>query len=219
MLNKLTGEDVLNIFIEQHRLCSPLDPETDESAEFTMDTSIDEWVSANDLLPWYSLYRYLNEEFHISATEEEWYEQILTPESKGTLKDLCEFIAKRSQTGDIKSIKLFGKDCISAAIFLTLKRNLERMKVDVSELRPSSSVIPYLEKYFGEMVAQTTLVSRGGKVFDTFKIKVKKKGFFNYINIFDPNRYTFLTGEIQTFRDLTLKIMEINSISESQTSV
>jgi hypothetical protein len=41
-------------------------------------------------------------------------------------------------------------------------------------------------------------------------MKRKKSGFINYINIFDKERYTLLTGEIKTFRDLTLKIIQVN---------
>ena len=61
------------------------------------------------------------------------------------------------------------------------------------------------------MVEQTTIVANGKRVFDKFDTKIKKPGFLNYINLFDKDRYEFLTGEIQTFRDLTLKIIEVNS--------
>ena len=60
------------------------------------------------------------------------------------------------------------------------------------------------------MVEQTTIISRGKKVIDKFDLKLKKKGFFNYINIFDKDRYNILTGDIKTFRDLTMKIIEAN---------
>lgn len=64
------------------------------------------------------------------------------------------------------------------------------------------------------MVEQTTIISNGKKVFDQFDTKLKKASFLNYINIFDKDRYTFLTGDIKTFRDLTLKIIEVNRHQE-----
>jgi hypothetical protein len=108
---------------------------------------------------------------------------------------------------------LLGQECLTAAVFLTLKKYLARRHVDVSELRPSTPVTAYFEKYFSEMLEQTTIISNGKQVFDQFDIRRKKKGFFNYINVFDKNRYTFLTGDILTFRDLTLKLIEVNSSS------
>ena len=40
----------------------------------------------------------------------------------------------------------------------------------------------------------------------------------NYINIFDRDRYTFLTGDIITFRDLVSKIIEVNHNQASDKS-
>lgn len=208
-MQTLTPFDILNIFIEQHRLCSPLDPETDPSAELSFNSTIDDWRAANDLLPWKQLSEFLNQEFNISPTEDEW-KSVLTPASTRTLKDLCEFISKHSTHVDIKPKKLLGQECLSSAVFLTLRKYLERRQVDVSDLRPSSLLTPYFEKYFSEMVEQTTILANGKKVFDKFDTKIKKPGFLNYINIFDRDRYEFLTGDIKTFKDLTLKIIEVN---------
>jgi len=205
----ITPTDVLNIFIEQHRLCSPLDPEADPFAEISFSSTIDEWRDANDLLPWQPLSEFLNKEFQIAATEDEW-KLVLTPSSKRTLKDVCQLIAKHSSKQDIIPKKIFGQECLSAAVFLTLKKYLAQRQVNVSELRPSTFVAPYFEKYFSEMIEQTTIISNGKQVFDKFETKRKKTGFLNYINIFDKDRYTFITGNIKTFRDLTLKIIEVN---------
>ena len=210
----MTAEDILKIFIEQHRLCSPLDPEADPSEVLTMNSTIDEWRNANDLLPWRPLSRWLNDQFNISSTEEEWRD-ILTPSHERTLYDVCIFICKKLSSSVVVPIKRLGQECLSAAIFVTLKKHLQRRQVDVSELKPSSSVAPYLEKYFSPMLEQTTILAKGEKVFDYLKLKIKKKGFLNYINIFDRNRYTVLTGDVQTFRDLTKTIIEANKLIET----
>ncbi len=212
----MTSLDILNILIEQHRLCSPLDFEADPSVELSFDSTIEEWRYANDLLDWYPLSTFLNKSFDLTISSQEW-KSVLTPSSVKTLKGVCDLISKYSKQTEIQPLKLLGQECLSAAIFLTLKKYLQRREVDVSELKPSSLITPYFEKYFSAMIEQTTILATGGKVFDQLSVKRKKTGFLNYINIFDKNRYTFLTGEIKTFRDLTLKIIEINELKQSCT--
>jgi hypothetical protein len=206
----MTPLDILNIFKEQHRLCSPLDPEADPHAVLSFESTIEEWRDANDLIDWRPLSRVLNNEFNISVTDKEW-DLVLTPSSDRTLNDVCQLIAKYSADQEIKPIKLLGQECLSSAVFRTLKKYLQRTGIDVSDLRPSTSITPFFEKHFSEMLGQTTIISKGNKLFDQFELQRKKKGFLNYINIFDKDRYTFLTGDIKTFRDLTLKIIEVNA--------
>lgn len=210
----MTSENIFKIFVEQHRLCSPLDPEADPYAELTINSTVAEWRDANDLLPWRPLSKFLNEEFNIAATIDEW-EDVLTPPNKRTLNDVCSFISKKYSTDEIKPIKLLGQECLSAAIFLTLKKNLKRRGVNVDDLKPSSNVEPYIDKYFSQMVEQATILAKGEKVFDSFKAIRRKSGFWNYINIFDKSRYTFPNGGVDTFRDLTLKIIQVNSKDEA----
>jgi hypothetical protein len=210
----MKSSDILNIFIEQHRLCSPLDPEANPYAKLSFDTTIDEWRDANDFIHWQPLSRYLNTQFNIDISEEDW-KRTLTPASKRTLADLCQLISEHWAQQDIQPIILFGQECISAAIFLTLKKYLQRRNVDVSELRPSTLVTEYFEKHFSEMIEQITIISKGRQIFDEFGPKRKKEGFINYINIFDKDRYMFLTGDVLTFRDLVQKIISLNTIEQS----
>lgn len=210
----MTPEDILKIFVEQHRLCSPLDPEADPSEELTMNSSIDEWRNANDLLPWRPLSRFLNEQFNLSTTEEEW-KNVLTPSHARTLFDVCSFICKKMSTSAVIPVKLLGQECLSAAVFVALKKHLQRRQVDVTNLKPSSSITPYLERHFSPMLEQTTILAKGEKVFDQLTLKRKKRGFFNYINLFDKDRYTLQSGKILTFRDLTIKIIEANKLVET----
>ena len=147
----MTTEEILKIFIEQHKICSPLDPEADPFEILSMDSTIDEWRNANDLLAWRPLSRFLNEEFDMKNSEEEW-SAVLTPSDSKTLKDVCTFICDNTNYKDVQPIKILGQECLSAAIFLTLKKYLQRRNVDVTDLKPSSSIIPYLEKYFSPML-------------------------------------------------------------------
>ncbi len=149
----ITPEEVFYIFIEEHRLCSPLDCEADPTFELTMDSSIREWSDARDLLPWRKLSKYFNAEFEIQIAEEEW-KNVFVPEKKKKLKGVCNLISRHAKTEIVKPIKLFGHNCLSASLFRTIKRNLSNRGVDTSELKPSSLVKPYLNNNFGEFVEQ-----------------------------------------------------------------
>lgn len=206
---RLTALDVLNIFIEQHRLCSPLDIMADPSVKLSFDTTIDEWRESLDLLPWKPLSDFLNKQFNIQATYSEW-KSVLEPSHKITLGQVCILIAEKAIHEDIRPINLLGVECLSAAIFLTLKKYLKRRNVDVKTLRPSTLISPYLEKHFSEMIEQISIISKGQIVFDQLQYIRKKSGFLNAINIFDKDRYRFLTGDILTFRDVTNKVLALD---------
>lgn len=52
---QLSSTDILNIFIEQQRLCSPFDTEADPSIKLSFDSTISEWRAANDLIDCFSV--------------------------------------------------------------------------------------------------------------------------------------------------------------------
>lgn len=205
----LTPIDILDIFIEQHRLCSPIDPEADEFAVLGFETTIAEWRDADDLIAWRPLSEYFNKQFNIAVSQAEW-EAVLTPSHKKTLRGVCELISAHAVIDDVKPIKLLGQECLSSAMFLTLKKYLKHQGVDVSDLRPSSSVTFYIDNYFSPILDQITIMSKGRTVFEKLELKREKRGLFNYFNIFNKDKYSILTGDIITFRDLTLKMIEAN---------
>lgn len=206
---KLTYKDVLNIFIEQHRLFSPYDPEADVHAKLDFDSSVKDWRYANDLLPWYELYHVLNSKFKMSMPSENWKE-ILEPSNKRSLKDVCSFIADNSQFSDIYPKRLLGKDCLSASVFLELKNRLEKRKIQTGLLRPSSLITPYLNSHYVEFINEIILLSKGKRVFEHIVLQEKRKGFLNLFK-FQIEKDIFQTEEtLQTFRDLIFKIMECN---------
>ena len=104
--------------------------------------------------------------------------------------------------------KLFGQPCIKASVFLTIKRNLEQKGVNVSELKPSSSLVEYMDKYFSPILEEITLT--GTKAIEKIetKTKIRKKGFWNSIKIFESQKPELLIAELKTFRDLVEKIIE-----------
>jgi hypothetical protein len=202
---KYTEEEILEIFKEQHRLCSPLDPEAEPWEEITAEMSVREWRWANDLLGWKKLSEFLNQEFRVQIRQEEWY-NVLEPASTRKLIEVCRLLSKYAEKDTYEPKTLFGKPCLKAGVFLTIKKNLKDKGVDVTELRPSSSLSAYMDKYFSPVLEEITLT--GTKPIDKIETRRKKKGFWNAINIFDSDRYETLTGDIKTFRDLTEKIIE-----------
>jgi hypothetical protein len=149
----ITPEEIFFIFKEEHRLCSPFDCEADPTVELTMDSTIREWRESMDLLPWKQLSRYLNEEFEINITENEW-KTVFEPEKEMKLKGICELISKYAKIEIVRPIKSLGQECLSASLFKTIKRNLSKRGVDTSELKPSSLIEPYLKNHFGEFIEQ-----------------------------------------------------------------
>ena len=202
---KYTEKEILEIFKEQHRLCSPLDPEAEPWAEITEGMTVREWRWANDLLEWKKLSQFLNQEFRTEISEQNWY-NVLEPAKTKTLKDVCKLISLHAHKDTYKPKTLFGQPCLKASVFLTIKKNLKEKGVDVSELRPSSTLSEYMDKNFSPILEEITLT--GTKPIDEIETRRKKSGFWNAINIFDTDRYEILTGEVITFRDLTEKIIE-----------
>ena len=203
-MEKYTAEEILEIFKEQHRLCSPIDPEADPWAEISGDMTIREWRWANDLIGWKELSKFLNQEFRIDIPEKTWF-NTLEPAKARRLKDLCELISKNAAKEYFQEKILFGKPCLKASVFLTMKRNLEKKGVNVSALRPSSSLTEYLDKNFSPVLEEITLT--GTKPIEKIEMRRRKKGFWNAINIIDPERHEILTGEVKTFRDVVEKII------------
>ena len=206
---KYSTEEVLEIFKEQHRLCSPLDCEADPWAEITAEMTIREWRWANDLLEWKKLGEFLNQEFRIDITEKEWFDN-LEPAKSRKLIDVCELISNHAVKDSYEPKKLFGQPCIKAGVFLTIRRNLKQKGVDVSELKPSSSLVEYMDKYFSPVLEEITLTGTRPieKIETKIRAKTRTKGFWKSINIFEPERQELLIGEVKTFRDLVEKIIE-----------
>lgn len=205
--SKYTPSEILEIFKERHRLCSPLDPDADPSATITPEMTIHAWRSANDLMGWKKLSQFLNQEFRLDISEQEWY-ATLEPPKQRQLIDVCKLISKYAHKDTYEPKILFGQACLKATVFLTIKRNLQKKGVNVSNLRPSSALSDYLLSYFSPMIEEITLT--GARPIEKIEVSRKKKGFWNTINIFDADRFEILTGEVKTFRDLIEQIVDEN---------
>jgi hypothetical protein len=207
-----TSDELLEIFKEQHRLCSQLDPIADETFVLTRETKIWELRDAQDLVPWEEYSEFLNQEFKIDVPVKKW-KLILNPDDTQTLGDLCDFLSTVAKKETVKPIKRLGAECLSAAIFLTLKRNLRIKGVNVADLRPSTRIEDFLDnnKNFSSLIEEVTLT--GLKTFDKLEYgKLRKERWFKYwIDKIFPNwvyRRPINAGDIHTFRDLVERIMD-----------
>lgn len=201
---KYTPSEIFEIFKEQHRLCSPLDPDAEPSATITPEMTIHAWRLANDLMGWKKLSQFLNQEFRLDISEQEWY-ATLEPPKQRQLIDVCKLISRYAHKDNYDLKILFGHACLKGTVFLTIKKNLHKKGVNVSNLRPSSDLADYLGRYFSPMIEEITLT--GTRPIEKIEIRRKKKGFWNTIDIFDADRFEILTGEVKTFRDLIEQIV------------
>jgi len=183
-----------------------------ETFELTKETLIIDWQDAQDLLLWDDFGKFLNQEFRIEVSKEEW-KLILTPETKKTIWDVCQFLAKMAIKEKVRPVKILGQECLSAAVFLTLKKNLQKKGVDVSGLKPSTLISEFLEedKNYSPLIEEATLT--GVRTFDKLEFgQLKTERILKYfVDRFFPNliyKRPIETGKVKTFRDLVERIIE-----------
>jgi len=205
---QLNALDILNIFIEEHRICSPLDAEADVSLILNFNTTVHDWREARDLMRWKPLSRYLNAEFNLTVSEQQW-KAVLTPARKRTLREVCELIAQYCTFTSVTPVRLLGNSCLSASVFITLKKYLARRGVQVDELKPSTPIAPYLDTDFSAMIEQIGILARGNKVFEV--LDYTSTAHLNHPSFSSSTTTVPLkTGSILTFRDVVEKIMAVN---------
>lgn len=209
---KYSPEEIFEIFKEQHRLASPLDPIANEKFIITKETLIIDLQDAQDLLPWEGWTEWLNTCYQINADRSEW-KKIVTPTVDRTIWDVCVFISEKANKEIVKPVKLFGQECLTAAIFLTLKRNLEHKGANTEDLMPSTVISEFLDddKNFSPLLEEATLT--GVKTFDqvSFGELRTERRFEYWIDKILPNiifKRPIKTGNIITFRDLVERIVE-----------
>ena len=143
-----TPDYILDVIQDSYRQACQFDPEVEHGASLSFDTTIADWRSACDLLPWRPLSKALASWFVVDFTSEEW-KSLLEPAKIKKLGPLCTAIAAKARRNRIKPITVFGKDCESAAIFLALRQMLSDAGADVSEIRPDTPLLEYTRTYPG----------------------------------------------------------------------
>ena len=128
---KYTEKEILEIFKEQHRLCSPLEPEADPWAEITAELTGSEWRWANDLLGWKKLSEFLNQEFRVQISQREW-QNVLEPARTRKLIEVCRLLSNYAEKDFYEAMALFVVPCLKEVVFFTVKKNLNVKGVYVS---------------------------------------------------------------------------------------
>ena len=207
-----TPSEILEIFKEQHRLCTPLDIEADSSIQLDKNSTIRDWRIANDLVGWRKLGDFINKEFKIEISKEQWKE-ILEPSEERRLWEVCKLISGRAIKIEAIPIKIFGEECITASMFKVLKRNLKEREVDVSQLKPSSYLKEYLSNNYEEVIMEITRY--GVIVIEELVIrrKLDKRSFWDRINIFDSDSHEIIPIGVETFREIIEKVLNEKRIA------
>ncbi|WP_417384028.1 hypothetical protein [Gimesia sp.] len=142
----VTAEYVLSVFQDQHRQIFLLEHDMLPREELTMETTVEEWQWQCDYLEWRPLGRAWNDAWGIALTDEEW-RAVLRPERKKRLGGVCELIARHASAPVLREETFFGKPCRSASVFLTIRALLQEAGADVSEIAPSTPLIPYTNQF------------------------------------------------------------------------
>jgi hypothetical protein len=122
----------------------------EEEIELTFETTLQAWLATNvDVrCNWWDLGRGWNETWRMRATKQEW-RAVLCPLHERTLGDVCCFIAQRAQRQRPRPVQMFGRTCLSAGAFLTIRSLLHEAGADVCRLMPSTPLDSYAYRYLG----------------------------------------------------------------------
>ena len=156
----MTAEDVLAVLSDDHRQQVHYDEMADPDAVISFDMTVHEWRWACDLVQWKELGRAMNVQFRVFFTDGQWRE-VLKPEKKKTLRGVCELIASKARVPIIKPLRILGRSCRTAGVFLTIRALLQKAGADVSELRPSSDLAPFTVKYRDVFLREISKIAPG----------------------------------------------------------
>jgi len=137
-----TPDEVLSILKDENRHSAKNNPEVDLT-DFSFATSCQEWMDTNNLLPWFQLGQYLNREWGMSLSLEEWQRLL----NDLTLLELCETISHHAQIETLPKIGWLGCDSGEGRAMRALHEVLLKLGVPRHEIRPSTPLTPLLSKY------------------------------------------------------------------------
>ena len=79
--------------------------------------------------------------FETGPLPDEWWKRVW---EFGTVRGLCMALAQFVEVPVIEPVPVLGRPCLATGAFLTVRALVEQAGADVSELRPSSPLMPYL---------------------------------------------------------------------------
>ena len=147
----LSAQDVFVVLEEHYRFLVEFDPDVEPGVALNLDMEVDRWRSVCDLLPPAGLGLALNEIFGIDCSGAAW-KNVLQP--KNTLSDVCCFISENgAMKADSGPMKIAGKNCEEAGIFIALRTMFAKSGVPIAGMRPSTKLGPLLDDHFTAVFA------------------------------------------------------------------
>lgn len=105
-------------------------------AEVTFDAPLDDLAAIDGFdAPVVELY------FGTGKLPPEWWIKLA---EFGTIRGLCHALAQFVEVPAVEPVEVFGKPCPATGAFLVVRQLLVEAGADVSELRPSSPLVPYV---------------------------------------------------------------------------
>lgn len=138
----LSPDEILAVLQDEHRHQCSYDPGADPDAILTLESSIEDWRIACDLVEWKALAGALNTQWNLTVPLSEW-KALLTPPKKRKLRGVCEVLSRSNRPKEVVSPVIFGRPCQSAGVFFAVRELLERDGADVTHLSPSSLLSEY----------------------------------------------------------------------------
>ena len=155
-----TPEYVLAVLNSHHRFGCQVNFGSEPDEMLTFDMTVSAWRSEAELLPWSQLAESFNKYWGMNCSQDEW-RGVLKPERKRTLRDVCEFVAARAVQPKVRPSAIFGRDCLSAGVFLTLRSQLNEQGINVAELRPSTPLERFARRHPFELLDAATRLTPG----------------------------------------------------------
>lgn len=158
MVNRYTPKEVLEIFQANYLQLHQLGSQVEKRNEINGETTIEEWIAIDDLLETDELAEYFNYYFEVEIPQEEWL-LVLEPRESRTLEDLCRFISDHVVKPSIKSVRIFGLDCQSAATFKYLMNRFKQKGIAIGTIRPSSLLEPFAKENFVVLIEEVNKIN------------------------------------------------------------
>ena len=135
-------DEILAMLQDEHRHQCAYDPGADPDVDLTLESSIDDWRVACDLVDWSQLAVALNTKWNVQIPLDEW-RVVLLPAKTKRLRGVCELLSSNALTKFVIPPHIFGRRCASAGIFYAIRELLELDGAEVSQLTPSSMISEY----------------------------------------------------------------------------
>ena len=162
----MTADEILIVFADFHRSAiANLGTAADKAASITFESTIEQWASAcdmvdGDLIKWRKLGHGLNEHFRTDITDEEWKE-VLAPMKIKTLDGVCKLIASRAMAPCAEPLVILGRPCRTTGVFILIRDILANAGADVSEIKPSTPLGPYMTRWHRVFMTEVTKIAPG----------------------------------------------------------